>query len=1062
MPKPYHRVGNESVFSLLPTDIKRQSSVDDLHELDISANKELCRRRFYKLRLNNEKCIHLTLGKDLDKIYNLSVEIHKVLPNLSCRPLFFEDSEDFTLFGQEYFDGDPIDKCFEEDRLSENDVTTILTTIEEHLQKLESPSSDEALLHEYHEFSERILNNPLLQELDKEFLKLYILPSLKEGVKNVTPSIRWSPGDLTPRNILVDANLSFRIIDFEFASKTHFHFEDWVRLHTFSSAKLGNIKFLQDLKQKYNWWWQCYLYLRQTYLNRHVHAEEACKKITCRDLVNSFIDNPLRDVIDESRTPLVIEGITSTVEEVNLKLAKERESRTDIESLLTAENQKYLDTRKELKLVQLALDDEKSEVKSLQVLIQNEKEKKSEITIRLSHAQTELEKKKEKLLFTENILAEEIKNKLNAESKLVSKSDEVSQKDLEIVSTIEKLNSEIKIREEAEIKLQESELQKISLKWDLEVRDDKIRRMQDSFSWKITSPVRFLRRVFLDTKDCTSIRPKFCKLTKFFALNKCKQTDSTTKYLEFSPLVSIIMPVYRTRISYLKKAIESVLSQAYGNFELCIANDNSTDDEIDKLLSIYQKIDSRVKVLNRSTTGGISQATMSAISIANGEYIGFLDHDDCLHPEALLEVVTALNKNKALKIIYTDEDKIIENGSFVTPYYKPDWNLNLFLSQNYICHFVVICKYTFDKYGCFRSECDGAQDWDNLLHIIPKIKEKQIHHIDKVLYHWRIHKDSTALDVSIKSSVITASLKALNDYGKRESLAIEVKVVEQHYFNLSYKMPKYSRPLVTIIIPTKDNHKILKKCLESLRENTDYNNYRIIVVNNSSTEKNTIKYLESLSENIILESYGKDFNHSAINNYIVNKYESELYLFLNDDTEFVQNNWLSCMVASIHQKCAGVVGCKLLYPSRKVQHAGVVIGIGDFAGHAFKHLPENASVMGTRLHLKQNYSAVTAACMLVKGEVFKAVNGFDEINLPTSYNDVDLCLRIGNLNHKIIYEPVTVIHHESLTRGVPQGKRKLNAEREAVQYMRKKWRQIYERDPNYNRNLTRKYEDFSH
>ncbi len=372
-------------------------------------------------------------------------------------------------------------------------------------------------------------------------------------------------------------------------------------------------------------------------------------------------------------------------------------------------------------------------------------------------------------------------------------------------------------------------------------------------------------------------------------------------------------------------------------------------------------------------------------------------------------------------------------------------------------------KQTFDKHGCFRSECDGAQDWDNLLHIISKIKDKQILHIPKILYHWRIHENSTASNVSAKPNVIKSSLKALNDFCCRENIDAHVEVVEECYFYVSQQLP-IPRPLVTIIIPTKNNYFILKRCIESIFLNTDYQNYKIIIVNNSSDEPETLNYLDSLenNDNIQIQNYDKSFNHSAINNLSVDRNDSELYLFLNDDTEMIQPDWLTKMVGSIQQNDIGIVGCKLLYPNRKVQHAGVVLGIGDFAGHAYRHLRENEPVMGARINLKQNYTAVTAACMLIKSEVFMAVNGFDAVNLPTSYNDVDLCLRVGQRKYKILYEPVTAIHHESVTRGKPTSKKQIIDEENAVKYMKSKWKKIYIKDPNYNPNLTRVLENFSY
>ena len=532
----------------------------------------------------------------------------------------------------------------------------------------------------------------------------------------------------------------------------------------------------------------------------------------------------------------------------------------------------------------------------------------------------------------------------------------------------------------------------------------------------------------------------------------------TKPTFDYEPLISIIMPVHNVKHTFLKEAIESVLEQQYSNLQLCIVDDKSTDPEIKIILNNYAEHDNRIKLLCCEENNGIAETTKSAISLATGEYIGFVDHDDVLAPDALLEVIRALNTYDNLKIIYTDEDKIISDGTYGGPYFKPDWNKNLFLSQNYMCHFVVINRDTYIKHGCHRKECDGAQDWDNLLHIIPNISECQIYHIPKILYHWRIHENSSAEDVGNKSNALTASQIALESYCTANKINATVERVHDHYFNIKYKLPR-KKPLVTIIIPTKNNYKLLKDCVDSIQKLTTYNNYKIVIVDNNSNDPTTLKFLLKLSTTGGCEilPYDTKFDHSAMNNYAVTNYKSDLYLLLNDDTTIIDPDWLTEMVRSIQQEDVGIVGCKLLYPNDTVQHAGVILGVGAVAGHAFRFSDKDAGVMGYRLHLKQNYTAVTGACMLIKDETFKAIDGFNEKDLPTSYNDVDLCLRASQYGYKILYTPVELYHHESVSRG----KELRTLESKYESYMKHKWSQYIQHDPAFNPNLNKR-EDFSY
>ena len=936
-------VSLKTVFSLLPNDLKQKSSVDCLEELPASSEKIFARKRFYKLNPTVSETVHLTYGPMLDHQYENSKALHEAIPAFTCKPLFIKNKDEYSLFGQDFFEGQAIDDLYSECKIEESEVTKILEKVHSIFQDLEKISSTKSAKTEFNEFYNKLLDYNLFTEFDLYILEKFIIPDIYSWIEDKCSTIRWSQGDLAARNILVNEEKAFKIIDCEFASKTHFHQEDWIRLYKFSSEK----KFSKN-----------------NFFKKNLPKEDEL-----------FAYHLLRQI------------------SLNIK--------TD-----TIKNQ-----------TEDSAYDSYSLLKKLHFF------------------------DKQKSIFIKGIRL--TTNSLIIDNKALDQDNKA-------------LDQDNKALAEANFHIGQK----------LEHANAKIYRMEKSFSWKCTSILRLLRRKIIDPLFRGKNSPKISPRTSYedwirFNKTKNKITYKMVDELNYQPIISIIMPVCDTEELYLKEAIESVLNQVYPNFELCIADDASSSSSIKKIIKEFAENDSRVKVLFRNVRGNISRATNSAIKMANGEYVGFLDHDDILHPNALFEVVRTLNQNRQIKLIYSDEDKLDKKGKRVSPYFKPDWNLNLFLSQNYLCHFVVINKKISDKFGCFRSACDGAQDWDNLLHIIPNLSENEIFHIPKILYHWRIHQNSTALSVGAKKNVIKASIRALNDFCKNNFLEAKINVVQDYYFNLSFNMPT-NPPLVSIIIPTRNNFELLSRCIKSIEKFTTYTNYEIIVVDNNSSETNTIQKIKKISPRCLVLEYNKAFNHSAINNFATAKLNSDLFLFLNDDTEIDNAHWLTEMVSSIQQPSVGIVGCKLLYSNRKVQHGGVIIGIGDFAGHAFRHLDEDAEVMGCRLHLKQNYSAVTAACMLIKSDIFREVNGFDEDNLPTSYNDVDLCLRVGKVGYKIVYTPATVIHHESASRGLPTTKKQKNDEQKALNFMKGKWDEVYKKDPSYNPNLTSVYEDFSY
>jgi glycosyltransferase involved in cell wall biosynthesis/ubiquinone/menaquinone biosynthesis C-methylase UbiE len=549
-------------------------------------------------------------------------------------------------------------------------------------------------------------------------------------------------------------------------------------------------------------------------------------------------------------------------------------------------------------------------------------------------------------------------------------------------------------------------------------------------------------------------------------LKRLKKISQNFPYL---PKISILIPVWNTDKKWLRLAIESAINQVYENLEICIVDGGSTKRYIQQIITEYAQKDPRIKLKFLAENEGISGNSNEALALATGEYVGFLDHDDELAPFALHEVIAVLNQNQNFEFIYSDEDKIDQKGKRKDPFFKPDWSPDLFLSQNYLCHFSVIRKTLIDSVGGFHTGYEGSQDYDLFLRCTEKISPSSIAHIPKILYHWRIIPGSAADHVVAKPYAITSAKKALEDALLRRG---QKGNVEEGIFPGSYRI-RYviqDNPLISIIIPTKDHVDVFKRCIQSILDKTDYKNYEIIIVDNQSTEEETFEYYSSLGNNpkIKILSYDKPFNFSAINNYAVDNVDAPYILFLNNDTEVISGEWLSAMLEHAQRGDVGTVGAKLLYPNNLIQHAGVILGITGtpgqkgVAGHSHKYLPDKFAGYFLRSQIIGNYSAVTAACLMMRKDVFKEIGGFNE-DLAVAFNDVDLCMKIRSAGYLIVYTPYSQLyHHESLSRGYEDTPDKQVRFKHEVSLIREKWGGVIDNgDPYYNPNLTLEREDFS-
>ena len=529
------------------------------------------------------------------------------------------------------------------------------------------------------------------------------------------------------------------------------------------------------------------------------------------------------------------------------------------------------------------------------------------------------------------------------------------------------------------------------------------------------------------------------------------------------PLISVIMPVYNTHEKWLRLAIDSVLCQIYPNWELCIADDASTIPDVRRILEEYKLKDSRIKVTFRKKNGHISAASNSALALATGQWIALLDHDDELSEHALYMVAEEINAHPQLGLIYSDEDRINEQGDRYNPYFKSDWNPDLFLSHNLVSHLGVYKTSLVREIGGFREGFEGSQDYDLALRTVERLTSYQIRHIPHILYHWRAIEGSVAGQMDAKVYAYEAARKAIQDHLDRQQIFAYVTTAYNYNMNrVIYKLPQIL-PKVSVIIPTKDKLDLLQVSVKGVLEKTDYPNLELIIVNNQSQQQDTLAYLHKLDAlpTVKVISYDLPYNYSAINNLAVTKAAGDVLAFVNNDIEVISPDWLKEMVAHALRPDVGAVGALLYYINNTIQHAGVVL-CSDVALHAHQFLGRGNPGYHGKANLLQNYSAVTAACMVLRRTVFEKIKGFDEKNLPVTYNDVDLCLRIQEKGYRILWTPYAELyHHESATLGSPKSPERFEQFLKEAEYLKTRWSQLIQHDPFYSPNLTLSSGDFS-
>lgn len=546
---------------------------------------------------------------------------------------------------------------------------------------------------------------------------------------------------------------------------------------------------------------------------------------------------------------------------------------------------------------------------------------------------------------------------------------------------------------------------------------------------------------------------------------------------------SILVPLYNTPIHFLEEMVQSVVEQSYTDWELCMADgSDEAHGEVGRWCEEFAEKDARMKYKRLAENRGISENTNACMEMAAGDYIALFDHDDLLAPDALYEVRRAIDEKQA-EIIYTDEDKVnADTTIYSEPHFKSDFNLDLLRSNNYICHFFVVKKSIAEQVGGLRSEYNGSQDYDFIFRCVEQTEK--IVHVPKVLYHWRMHENSTAANQQSKLYCYTAGQKAIEAHLKRCGINGEV-TMQEHLGFYRVKYPVQGEPLISIIIPNKDEKDTLETCIRSILEKSSYRNFEIIIVENNSVKEETFLYYKKLQEykkpqeykesqenkesqgnryagSIQIVEWQSGFNFSKINNFGARFANGEYLLFLNNDMEVISADWLEGLLANCQRKEVGITGAKLYYPDKTIQHAGVIIGLGGIAGHAFSRQLGIDPGYFARAVCQQNLSAVTAACMMVAKKDFEQAGGFDE-SLAVAFNDVDFCLKIRHQCRKlVVFNPaVELTHYESKSRGAEDTPEKQKRFHQEIVRFAEKWEDDLKGDTYYNPNLTLIAGDFS-
>jgi glycosyltransferase involved in cell wall biosynthesis len=1006
-------------------------------------------RQHFRLLLEGKPRFVLTLGSGIKLLYERAKALSSACPGIVCKPLHFFEYENTECVVFEYFDGRDLESLWRERRIEISQIRHYAQGIVEALETTSEPSTSQAAKKELEALFTHVSALPLFNGFDRSFLLDSIFPMVLAGALAEPQRTRWTNGDLIPRNILVNAEGDVRLLDYEFAERTHFFFDDAWRWRVFSSLpeSASDLPTRDPHPEPSAPWQETYSLLRQLVLACKINGPASAIPDT-RPALDQLLNIAAKAKPGTLRTSVFLEREFAAN---NASVEKLRQRNARLEDLLRHRETELATFRKDL---------------GWQVAQEARAFWRRLFGIRLH---------------VEHYFIDVPVVWRCATPQLTIRGWCLPQSGQQITA----LRAQIKGRTYPGVfGIERPDVSPVypnhpqsthcgfAIEVELKPGDKKIElaACDTNGIWHI-----FCHRQLQDGAAET-VRGTYAHWIKEFDVFTPEKLELLTRQvlaLPQQPRFSIILPVHNTPEKFLSKAIDSVRAQIYPHWELCIADDASSAPHVRPILEHYQRIDNRIRVAFRTENGHIAAASNTALALATGDFIALLDHDDELQPHALAEAVIAINRQPDLKLIYSDEDKIDEEGNRFDPFFKPDWMPDLLIGHNYLCHFSVCRTDTLRSIGGWRPGFDGAQDWDLQLRIVEQTSPAQIVHIPKILYHWRAVAGSTALATSEKNYVIEAARKAITEHFQRTSQKVELIHQPGNHWRARYALPSPT-PLVSLIIPTRNGLTYLRRCVESIIEKSSYSNLEIIIADNDSDDTETCAYLQAIARpdgarttdgrpiTVSVLPCPGPFNYSAINNAAVREARGEFVALLNNDLEIITADWLEELVSHAARPGIGCVGPMLYYPNDTLQHAGVVLGIAGHAGHAFKGLKRGTPGYMNHARLVKNYSAVTGACLVVRKSTYQQVGGLDETGLAVAFSDVDFCLKVLAAGYRNLWTPFAELyHHESATRGYEDSPEKMARFARERDVLRQRWLPQLEHDPAYNPNLTLATEDFA-
>jgi glycosyltransferase involved in cell wall biosynthesis len=1059
-------------------------------------------RVHFRVSAENRTLFRLTVGRNLTQLWERTQALASACPEITCRPLFLQQAGGWDYLAVEYFDGCDLQTLVLNGRLTPAEAAHHGGRIVSVLEKTLLPSSGKAAAQELDTLFASVEKLPVFAGFDYCFLRDAVFPFVRAGALIEPFRTRWTNGDLTPKNVLADQEGNLRLIDCEFAARTHFFAEDGWRWHRFSSlpAEARDLPGASVVETKKPWI-EAFCFLRQLSLVHDISEDSKAALDTAAVIDRlSILADELNFQLGRSlilqRLAMVPE-LTEAVQKNKRAIVEKDQAIAEKDQTIAEKDQTIAET---LALGRAVTSHALGELARLRDLLYQREEKIRAMQASFSWQSTAPLRALRRTLLDRNGPKQA---PLPDPARFPSVNFPYLPRDFEPATThfcysFDRPRSWNMLAGQVEVQGWCFTFDRVPLNAVRARVGDRIfpgiygQPRSDVATrypqYPQAKPCGFKIELTLEPKDNLVVievgdeqaswhriftrclggnipdenYSRWIRAYDTLTPETIVQIKKKSQSLKRRPLISVLMPVYNTPEKWLARAVESVRTQIYEQWELCIADDASTEPHVRPLLEKAAREDSRIKVVFRETNGHISAASNSALELSSGEFTALLDHDDELAPHALLCCAKIILADAAAEVIYSDEDKIDKQGFRFDPHFKPDWNPDLLTSQNYFSHLSAYRTATLRAIGGFRNGLEGSQDWDVALRMIERVQPQHIHHIPRVLYHWRAIDGSTAVHRDEKNYASISARKTLEAHFIRTGPKASLRMVHGGHWHVQYPRPE-PPPLVTLIIPTRNGRKLLATCVESIFARTSYPSFEILVADNGSDDPELIAFYELMKVRgrfNVLPCPGP-FNFSAINNRAVKHANGEIIGLLNNDLEIIHPEWLDEMVSHAVRTEIGAVGAKLYYPDFRIQHAGVITGLGGVAGHAFKYLPRHEPGIHFRPHLVHNTSAVTAACLVIRKAVYLEVGGFDE-NIAVAFNDVDFCLKVQSLGYRNLYTPFAeLIHHESASRGLENSPEKIQRFQREIEYIKARWGERLLNDPAYNPNFSLDTEDFA-